>query len=145
MFGAEDFAMDLGLGTRRSEEAQQLLYARSALVIAATHRRLLSIDGVYPDLDDEEGLEADALQARRLGFTSKSTFNPRQVEVLNRIFSPQPDEVEYATKVVNAFTAARERGEASVAVGGQLVDLPIVRRAERTLELVAELGLGDDG
>jgi citrate lyase subunit beta/citryl-CoA lyase len=140
MFGAEDFALDLGLGTRRQGEAAELLYARSAIVIAAASSSILSIDGVFPDLDDEDGMRRDVLQARRLGFTSKSTFNPRQVGEINSVFSPQPDEIQYAKNVISAFNDAKARGDASVAVGGQLVDLPILRRAERIMELVGELG-----
>jgi citrate lyase subunit beta/citryl-CoA lyase len=130
MFGAEDYALDMGLGTHRQGEAAELLYARSAIVVGAASAKILSIDGVFPDLDDEDGMRRDILQARRLGFTSKSTFNPRKVTEINAVFSPQADEVEYAQKVIRALDAAKERGAASVAVGGQLVDLPILRRAE---------------
>lgn len=136
MLGAEDLALDIGLGTAREAEAAELLFARSMLVYAAAAARVGSIDGVFPNLDDAEGTERDTLQARRLGFTAKSTFNPRQVEVINRIFSPRPDEIEYARQVVDAFQAAGARGDASVTVGGQLVDRPIVLRAQRLLELV---------
>ena len=139
MFGAEDFALDLGLGTEREGEARELQYARSAIVIAAAAARIISIDGVFPNLDDEEGLVRDVVQARRLGFTAKSTFNPRQIELINRVFSPSPDEVEYARKVTAAFEAAQARGDGSVAVGGQLVDRPIVLRAQRILELAAHV------
>jgi citrate lyase subunit beta/citryl-CoA lyase len=137
IFGAEDYALDLGLGTERDAEARDLIYARSAIVVAAAAARVLSIDGVFPNLEDPAGLQHDVLQARRLGFDAKSTFNPRQVALINEIFSPTPDEIEYAQKVVAAFDAAQARGEGSVAVGGQLVDLPIVRRAQRTLELAS--------
>jgi citrate lyase subunit beta/citryl-CoA lyase len=135
MFGAEDFALDLGLGTRREGEAAELLFARSMIVMAAAAEHILSIDGVFPDLADEEGMRRDILQARRLGFTSKSTFNPRQVAEINAVFSPQSDEIDYARRVIAAFAEAQTKGEASVALGGQLVDLPILRRAERIVEL----------
>lgn len=138
MFGAEDYALDLGLGTRREKEAAELLYARSTIVNAAAGAHVLSIDGVFPNLDDEKGLLEDVRQARRLGFTSKSTFNPRQIDVINSIFSPQPDEIEYARKIAAGFREAEARGDASVAVGGQLVDKPIVLRALRILEAVGE-------
>lgn len=137
MLGAEDLALDIGLGTAREGEAAELLFARSMVVYAAAAARVISIDGVFPNLDDQQGMERDTLQARRLGFTAKSTFNPRQVEVINRIFSPRPDEITYAQLVADAFQAAEARGDASVAVGGQLVDRPIVLRAQRLLELVA--------
>lgn len=135
MFGAEDYALDIGLGAQREGEARDLIFARSAIVVAAAASRILSIDGVFPNLDDPIGLERDILQSRRLGFDAKSTFNPRQVERINEIFSPTPDELEYARKVVDAFEEAQARGDGSVAVGGQLVDLPIVLRAQRILEL----------
>ncbi|HLB04720.1 MAG TPA: CoA ester lyase [Gaiellaceae bacterium] len=141
MFGAEDYALDLGLGTRREGEAAELVYARSALVVAAAAARVLSIDGVFPDLEDAKGLEADVEQARRLGFDAKSTFNPRQIGLINERFSPTADELAYARRVAAAFEEAVARGDASVAVGGQLVDRPIVLRAQRLLELADELGI----
>ena len=141
MFGAEDYALDLGLGTKREGEAGELVFARSALVVAAAAARVLSIDGVFPDLDDAEGLTADVLQARRLGFDGKSTFNPRQIGLINERFSPTADELAYAHRVASAFEEAVARGDASVAVGGQLVDRPIVLRAQRLLDLADELGI----
>src|SRR5579875_508982 len=138
MLGAEDLALEIGLCTERVGEAAQLLFARSFVVFAAAAARVLSVDGVFPNLDDPEGMERDALTARRLGFSAKSTFNPRQVEVINRVFSPQPDELAYARRVADAFEAAQARGDASVALGGQLVDRPIVLRALRVLELAGE-------
>ena len=138
IFGAEDYALDLGLSARRAGESADLLHARSAVVVAATAAGVGSIDGVYPDLDDEAGMERDTLAARRLGFTAKSTFNPRQIELINRLFAPSAEEIEYARRVAAAFDEANARGDASVAVGGQLVDRPIVLRAIQTLTAVGE-------
>jgi citrate lyase subunit beta/citryl-CoA lyase len=138
MFGAEDYALDLGLGARREREAAEMIYARSCIVNAAAAASILSIDGVFPNLNDPDGLLADVRQARRLGFTSKSTFNPRQIDVINQVFSPQPDEIEYARRIAAGFREAEARGDASVAVGGQLVDRPIVLRALKILEFVGE-------
>lgn len=135
MFGAEDYALDLGLGARREKEAAELIYARSIIVGAAAAAGVWSVDGVYPNLDDPAALIEDTQQARRLGFTAKSTFNPRQIETINNIFSPQPDEIDYARKVAKAFDEAKARGDASVAVGGQLVDKPILLRALTLLEV----------
>lgn len=134
MFGAEDFALDLGLGTVRDAEARELVYARSALVVAAAAAGRMSIDGVFPDLEDEAGFRVDVEQARRLGFTGKATFHPKQIEGINRVFSPSGAELDYARRVVAAFDEAEARGDGAVAVGGQLVDLPIVVRARRLLE-----------
>lgn len=135
IFGAEDYALDIALPANRIAEASELIYARAAIVNAAAAGSVLSVDGVFPNLEDPDGLLADAVQARRLGFTSKSTFNPRQIEMLNAQFSPTEAELAYAQKVADAFHEAEARGDASVAVGGQLVDKPIVLRALRMLEL----------
>lgn len=138
IFGAEDYALELGLPARRVDAAAELLYPRSAIVVAAAAAGVLSIDGVFPDLDDEPGCLADIALARNLGFTCKSTFNPKQVEMINDAFSPQAEEIEYARTLAKAFDEAEARGDASVAVGGQLVDRPIILRALRVLESIGD-------
>jgi citrate lyase subunit beta/citryl-CoA lyase len=139
IFGAEDFGRELGLPLRREGEARDLLYARSALVCAASAANVQAVDGVWPDLQDAEGLKAFALQARRLGFSGMSLIHPSQIDAINAVFTPSADEVEYCKKVVQAFDEARARGEGSIAFGGQLIDLPIVERARRTLALAESL------
>lgn len=144
MLGAEDYALDLGLAAKRVLEARELIHARSCMVVAAASANVFAIDGVFPDLEDDEGFLADAEQARRLGFRGKSLFHPKQIEHINRIFSPSEDDIAYARKVVDAFDEATARGDGAVAVGGQLVDLPIVLRAQRLLALV-ESGVASGG
>ena len=136
ILGAEDYALNIGLGAKRVLEARELIHARSSVVVAAASANIMAIDGVFPDLEDDEGFLVDAHQARRLGFGGKSLFHPKQIEHINRIFSPSEEDISYARKVVDAFEEATARGDGAVAVGGQLVDLPIVLRAQRLLELV---------
>lgn len=135
MFGAEDYGLDLGLPANREGEARELIYARSALVNAAASAHIGSFDGVWPDIHDFEGVERDSQQARRLGFTGKTTFHPGQIDIINRVFSPTEAEVDYARRIVQAFDEATARGDGAVAFGGQLLDLPIVERANRTLRI----------
>ena len=139
MFGAEDFAKDLGLPIVRQAEAAELAYARSAMVVAAAAANVGAFDGVWPDLRDAEGLRRDTLRARRLGFTGKSLIHPGQIDTINEIFSPTAEDVDYALRVVAAFEEAQARGEGAIAFGGQLIDLPIVERARQTLRLHALL------
>jgi citrate lyase subunit beta / citryl-CoA lyase len=140
MFGAEDFGKDLGLPTLRVGEASELLYARSAIVMAATSAHIGSIDGVWPDIRDPEGLTKDALQARRLGFSGKSCIHPGQIDIINNTFRPDQGEVDYARQVIAAFEEGQARGDGAVALGGQLIDAPIVERARRTLAVFEALG-----
>lgn len=135
IFGAEDFALDLGLLTNRQFEAADLGYARSAIVVAAVSAGVASVDGVYPKLDSEDGLLAEARRSRDLGFTGKSTFSPRQLPLIHSVFQPDVDEVDYSRRVVAAFEHAATQASGSAIVDGQLVDLPIVMRARRVLAL----------
>jgi citrate lyase subunit beta/citryl-CoA lyase len=139
MFGAEDFGREIGLPTAREGEARDMLHARSAMVIAAASAHVQAVDGVWVDLKDAQGLLTFARQSRRLGFTGMSLIHPSQIDPINSVFSPAPEEVEYAERVVQAFEEANARGDGSIALGGQLIDRPIVERARRTLELARML------
>jgi citrate lyase subunit beta/citryl-CoA lyase len=132
-FGSEDFALDLGLPTKREGEAAELLYARSALVVAAVSAGKLAFDGIWPDIRDAAGLRVDSLRARRLGFSGKTLIHPGQIAVVNEVFSPTAAEVEEARRVVHVFDAALARGHGAAALDGQMLDAPVVDRARRVL------------
>jgi citrate lyase subunit beta/citryl-CoA lyase len=140
MFGAEDYGREMGLPTKREGEAQDLIYARSALTVAAASAHVQAVDGVWVDLKDPEGLERFARQSRRLGFSGMSLIHPSQIDPINATFSPTAEEIDYAKQVLQAFEEANARGDGSIAFGGQLIDRPIVERARRTLELAKTLG-----
>jgi citrate lyase subunit beta/citryl-CoA lyase len=141
MFGAEDYGREMGLPTKREGEAQDMLYARSAMAVAAASAHVQAIDGVWVDLKDTNGLNGFARQSRRLGFSGMSLIHPSQIDPINAVFSPTPEEIEYAKQVVQAFEEANARGDGSVAFGGQLIDRPIVERARRTLDMAKLLGM----
>ncbi len=141
MFGAEDFGRELGLPIIREREARELIYARSAVVVAAAAGGVQAIDGVWPDLNDTDGLSQDCQQARRLGFSGKSLIHPSQIAPINAVFSPTRDDLEYARWVIAAFEEAQARGEGAIAFGGQLIDLPVVERARQTIRLAENLGI----
>ena len=132
-FGSEDFALDLGLPTKREGEAADLLYARSATVVAAVSAGKLAFDGIWPDIEDAAGLRADSQRGRRLGFSGKTLIHPSQVTVANEIFSPTAEEVDEARRVVRAFDEALARGQGAVALDGRMLDAPVVDRARRVL------------
>lgn len=141
VFGAEDFGRELGLPAKREGEARDMIYARSAIVAAAASAHVQAVDGVWVDLKDVEGLWSFARQSRRLGFSGMSLIHPSQIDPINSVFSPTPEEVEYAQQVVKAYEEAVARGDGSISFGGQLIDLPIVERARRTLEMASMLGI----
>ena len=135
MFGAEDFSKDLGLPTVRMGVAREFTYARSAIVIAAAAAKVFSVDGVWPDMKDQAGLEADCALARALGFTGKSMIHPSQAAAINCAFLPKPEELEYARQLATEFEQALANGQGSISFRGMMVDRPIYERARATLQL----------
>lgn len=129
MFGAEDYALDLGLPVRREGVGQQLLHARSALVMAATIARIRAFDQVWLEFQDRNGLRAEALEGRELGFAGKTLIHPDQIDIVNEVFIPSEEDVAHARSILEAFDVAVADGVGAVMLGGQLVELPIVERA----------------
>jgi len=136
MFGAEDFALDLGFF---SHPGQGLVnYARSALAVAAASGQIRAIDKVFTDISDPDGLAVEARQARDLGFAGKAVIHPGQVGAVNEIFGPTEAEERWARRIVEAFERRADEGPA--AVDGQMVDRPILERARRILDRFEEEG-----
>ena len=136
-FGGEDFSRELGLPLIRTGEAKELIAARSNLAIAAAAAGVQSIDVIWTALDDLEGLEAEAGQARRLGFTGKAAIHPDQLAAINQAFSPTPDEVAYAVRVISAYAAAVADGTGAINYEGAFLEEPIIARARRILDLAS--------
>ena len=134
-FGAEDFTRDLG--AKRTQES--LLFARSMIVASAKASEVQVSDTVYPNVEDEDGLIAEARLARDLGFDGKGAITPRQIAPIHRVFSPSKEEIEEAQKIVAAAKAAEARGIGAIAIGGKMIDRPVLERARRTLKLAQEL------
>ena len=141
IFGAEDFGREVGLPTVREGEARDLIYARSAIVVAAAAAHVQAVDGVWVDLNDSAGLVGFAKQSRQLGFSAMSCIHPSQVDAINTVFSPTAEEIDYCQKVLQAFEEANARGDGSIAFGGQLIDRPIIERARRTIDMAKSLGM----
>ncbi|OGA77317.1 MAG: hypothetical protein A3G81_09385 [Betaproteobacteria bacterium RIFCSPLOWO2_12_FULL_65_14] len=135
MFGAEDYARDLGLPVVRTGPAWDLVFARSSLVNAAAITGLFAMDQVHMNFRDAEGERRDAIASRAMGFSGKAAIHPSQVAIINEVFSPTPEEVAHAQAVVKAFREALGTGIGCVMMGGQVVEQPILERAERVLHL----------
>jgi citrate lyase subunit beta/citryl-CoA lyase len=138
-FGSADFLRDVnGLNT---PDALETLHARSQLVLACRVGGVRSpVDGVYTRLDDDAGLEHTTRQSRSLGFFGRSALHPRQVPIINAVFTPSEAELAEAREVVAAATAAETLGSGALRLpGGDFVDVAIVRRAQAILQLDASL------
>lgn len=138
-FGAGDFSVDIGVDL--TQDATELLYARSRVVVAARAAGLAPpIDGPYLDLQNVEGLVEETRRSRQLGFQGRVAVYPPQVEHVQRAYSDLPEEeAERARRVVEAFEEAVAGGIASIQVDGRFVDYPLYHRAKHKLKLYEAL------
>jgi citrate lyase subunit beta/citryl-CoA lyase len=91
-------------------------------VAAARGSRLAILDGVYNELDDAGGFAAECRQARDLGFDGKTLIHPRQIGPCNAAFSPTPEEVAWARKVIAAFDLPENAGKGVLQIDGRMVE-----------------------
>jgi len=138
-FGAGDFTRDIGVEWTRDE--RESLTARSMIVLASRAAGLVApVDSVFIDLNDPEGLARSARAAKELGYRGKFVIHPKQIEIVNQIFTPTDDEVAWAQRIVAALDAAEGAGVGAFVVDGRMVDYPIVERARDILAVWSELG-----
>lgn len=136
-FGAEDFTNDMGI--ERSEAGSEVAYPRAAVCVAAQAAEVLALDTPYFGFRDPEGLQRDIVASRRLGFRGKFAIHPDQITTINEGFGPTTAEVENARRVVAAFEEAERAGRGSTSLDGQVVDVPVVKRARSLLETASRL------
>jgi citrate lyase subunit beta/citryl-CoA lyase len=140
-FGAADFLRDIGADP--DSESTATLWAKSSMVVASRAGRAgAPIAPVFTRLEDEEGLRASTIECRNLGFFGRSCIHPRQLPIVNEVFTPSPEKILQARQVVEAFSgAARSGSGAIVAADGQFIDLAVVQRAQDLLDLADSLAL----
>ncbi len=131
--GGQDLAADMQLV--KSNDGIGIDYARKQIVMAAKACKIDVFDTVYVDTEDEEGLRDEAEYIKKLGFTGKAIINPRQIEIVNEVFTPTEQEIRKAAKIVKAFERNKAEGIGVFAVDGKMVDAPVVQRALRVLEM----------
>jgi citrate lyase subunit beta/citryl-CoA lyase len=140
VFGSGDLGADLGLSTMRGNLTAALAYGRAKIVYDARAAGLPApLDGPFLMVRDQVALEADCNTSRSLGHRGRVCIHPDQVPVVNRVFGPDPDEVVFARKVIDAFAKAERSGSASITVDGVFVDYPIVYKAERIVALAESI------
>jgi len=140
VFGGEDLTAQLGIA--RTIDGEELLLARSHVVLAAAAVKADPIDGIVASIGDTEALRADARRGRALGFRGKLAIHPTQVPIINEVFGPTAEEIADAQRIVDAYDAAAARGEGVLRLGDEMIDMPVVARARRILELSKRHTLG---
>ncbi|MGE4354424.1 MAG: CoA ester lyase [Oscillospiraceae bacterium] len=130
--GAEDLTKEQEI--ERTMMGAEISYARHQLAFSARARGLDIIDTPYTGIKDLEGLRTDAINAKNIGFTGKTCIHPSHADVLNAVFSPSAEAVEYAKGVVEALDQAIAEGKGAVMYMGKMIDAPIADRSRRIIE-----------
>jgi len=132
IFGGEDFAASVG--ATRTADATELLYARQAVVAACAAFSLQAIDIVFIDFKDADGLRLEAEQGAGFGFSGKQVIHPNQVSVTQEAFTPSDDAIASAKRIVETFEASQKEGKGSYALDGKMIDMPLLKNAQKVLE-----------
>lgn len=132
IFGGEDFAA--AIGATRTPEAVELLYARQAVLVAAAAHGLQAIDMVTIDFRDLAALRRESIIGARMGFTGKQIIHPDQVDPVQVAFTPGDEAIAQARRIVEGFEASRSQGKGAFALDGRMIDLPLVKNAQKVLE-----------
>lgn len=137
--GAEDYCANLK--TQRTPEGTELLLARQTIVVAARAAGIDALDTVYSNLNDMETFRREVELIKTLGFDGKSIINPRQIDVVNEVFTPTQKAIDKARTIIAAIKEAEKKGSGVIAVNGKMVDRPVVLRAQRTIDLAIASGI----
>lgn len=139
--GAEDYVTSMKTRRYPERNSEEIFFARSMIVHAARAAGIAAIDTVFSDVNDVETLRRETELIRQLGFDGKSVINPRQISVVNSVFTPTEKEIANAVAVMNAISEAEAKGSGVIALNGKMIDKPIVERAERVLMLAEAAGV----
>lgn len=131
IFGAEDFAASVG--ATRTPEATEVLYARSAVLVACAAHSLQAIDMVYIDFHDLEGLRREATVGARLGFSGKQIIHPNQVAPVQEAFTPDETAIAHALRIAETFETSLAQGKGAYALDGKMIDMPLFKAAQNVL------------
>ena len=139
-WGAEDIATAIGALDNRDEQGEYEPFyqmARSLCLAGAAAAGVVPIETIHGNFRDPAGLERVAATARRAGFRGMLAIHPDQVEVINRAFTPSPDEVARARRIVDLFAASP--GVGAIGLDGEMLDVPHLKRAQATVALAERL------
>ena len=139
-WGAEDLSAAVGARANRDTAGNwlpQFELARSLCLFAAAAAGVAAIDTVFTNFRDQEGLARYAANARRDGFSGMLAIHPAQVETINAAFTPGPDEIRQARRIVAAFENAP--GAGTIGLDGRMIDRPHLLQAQRLLEQAKSL------
>lgn len=137
VFGGEDFRASIGATS--SKDTQDILYARQKIVVVAKAFGLQAIDLVYIDFQDEDGLRRQSREAAAMGFTGKQVIHPSQVAVVQELFTPAPEKIQWAEELIAAFQEHQQLGKGAFTFQGSMIDMPLLKQAQNIVTLATAI------
>jgi len=134
VFASEDYCADTGMIRTRSRE--ELTYARQAVVAHAHAYNLQAIDLVCQDYKNDNILREECQEGREFGFTGKQAIHPRQIDIIQEMFTPSKKDIEYARRILDGFRNHTSKGIGAFVLDGKMIDQPVVRWAEKLMSRV---------
>jgi citrate lyase subunit beta/citryl-CoA lyase len=139
VMGTSDLAKDLQ--AQHTAMRLPLITSLGLCMLAARAARVAILDGVYLDLNDEEGFVDSCRQGAELGFDGKTLIHPKQIEAANEVFGPSEEELRLSRRIIDAYAAAEAEGKGVVVVDGKLIEKLHVDHAKRVVALAKAIGL----
>ncbi|MCZ6876355.1 MAG: CoA ester lyase [bacterium] len=136
-FGAEDLTHDMGI--ERNADDSEVAVPRSLICVAARAADVPALDTPFFGFRDLDALRHNALASKKIGFKGKFAIHPAQIDTINAVFSPSPEEIEHARRVVAVFEEAERIGKGATSLDGKVVDVPVVKRAYALLEIAESM------
>ncbi|XP_069746611.1 citramalyl-CoA lyase, mitochondrial isoform X4 [Narcine bancroftii] len=133
IFGSDDFCASVG--ATRTEDAQELIYARQKVVVTAKAFGLQAIDLVYIDYKDEKGLSKQSREGALMGFTGKQVIHPNQIPIVQEAFSPSVERVKWAWELIEAFEEHQKLGKGAFTLHGSMIDMPSLKQAQNIVTM----------
>ena len=133
---ARDGDLQTSLGCAWSIDGPEMLYSKSKVLLDTRAAGAYPLDGVFADLNDEEGLIRDSALSARIGYLGRTVIHPKQIAPVRKAYAVPEADVIYYREVVAEFEAVEKTGTtAAITVNGRLVDYAMYQRAKRVLEL----------
>ncbi len=134
-----DYTKDLQ--TKITGTGVELMGARQQMVIAARAAGVQCFDTVWTNLDDMEGFKKDVETIHMMGFDGKSCINPRQIDIVHKIFTPSEKEIIFSEKVIKEIDDKKAKGIGVFTVDGKMIDIAFYDGAKRNIMLAKAAGI----
>lgn len=136
--GLEDYTADIA--AQRTNEGKESEFAKGMVLNACKAAGIQALDSVFSDVSDMDALKKYVLTSKAMGFEGMGCIHPRQIKIINDCYAPSEKEIEQAQKIVMAYNEAIKNGLGVVALGSKMIDLPVVKRAEKIIKLALQTG-----